>query len=102
MEDGWFNVVFEFNNKELDNLDPERAFKGRCKRFLSLFDIPHMDPHLKIRVKVVGKLPTDENEYVLEIARKHAHIFINGEEKVIPKYLKSTQFYTSEEYAEIE
>lgn len=102
MEDGWFNVVFEFNNKELDNLDPERAFKGRCKRFLSLFDIPHMDPHLKIRVKVVGKLPTDENEYVLEIARKHAHIFINGEEKVIPKYLKSTQFYTCEEYAEIE
>ncbi len=99
MEDGWLNVVFEFNNTNLDNLDPERAFKGRCKRFLSLFDIPNLDDYLKIRVTIVGKLPTDQNEYVLEIAHKHADIRINGESKVIPKYLKSTQFFTKEEYA---
>ena len=101
MEDGWFNVIFEFNNTNLDNLDPERAFKGRCKRFLSLFDIPNLDNYLKIRVTVVGKLPTDQNEYVLEIANHHADIRINGESKDIPKYLKSTQFFTKEEYAQM-
>ncbi|MBR6395476.1 MAG: hypothetical protein IKS09_00745, partial [Lachnospiraceae bacterium] len=101
MEDGWLNVVFEFNNTNLDNLDPEISFKGRCKRFLSLFDIPNLDEYLKIRVTIVGKLPTDQNEYVLEIAKKHADIRINGESKDIPKYLKSTQFFTKEEYAQM-
>ena len=101
MEDGWLNVVFEFNNDKLDNLDPEISFKGRCKRFLSLFDIANLDKYLKIRVKIVGKLPTDENEYVLEIAHKHADIRINGESQIIPKYLKSTQYYTKEEYAQM-
>ena len=101
MEDGWLNVVFEFNNTNLDNLDPEISFKGRCKRFLSLFDIPNLDKYLKIRVTIVGKLPTDQNEYVLEIANKHADIRINGESKDIPKYLKSTQFFTKEEYAQM-
>ena len=101
MEDGWLNVVFEFNNTNLDNLDPEISFKGRCKRFLSLFDIPNLDKYLKIRVTIVGKLPTDQNEYVLEIANHHADIRINGESKDIPKYLKSTQFFTKEEYAQM-
>ncbi len=99
MEDGWLNVVFEFNNTNLDNLDPEISFKGRCKRFLSLFDIENLDEYLKIRVTIVGKLPTDDNEYVLEIARNYADIRINGESKDIPKYLKSTQFLTKEEYS---
>ncbi|MBP5454861.1 MAG: hypothetical protein J6Y09_09695, partial [Lachnospiraceae bacterium] len=99
MEDGWLNIVFEFNNTNLDNLDPEISFKGRCKRFLSLFDIANLDEYLKIRVTILGKLPTDQNEYVLEIAKNHADIRINGESKDIPKYLKSTQFLTKEEYA---
>lgn len=101
MEDDWLNIVFEFNNTNLDNLDPERAFKGRCKRFLSLFDICTLSSSLKLRVKVVGKLPIDENTYVLEIARKHVDVLINGESQNIPKYLKSTQFYTKEEYAQM-
>ena len=101
MEDGWLNVVFEFNNDKLDNLDPEISFKGRCKRFLSLFDIANLDEYLKIRVTIVGKLPTDNNEYVLEIAHKHADIRINGESQNIPKFLKSTQYFTKEEYAQM-
>lgn len=101
MEDGWLNIVFEFNNTNLDNLDPEISFKGRCKRFLSLFNVAELDQYLKIRVTIVGKLPTDQNEYVLEIANKYADIRINGESKDIPKYLKSTQFYTKEEYAKM-
>ena len=68
---------------------------------MSLFDIPNLDEYLKIRVTIAGKLPTDQNEYVLEIANKHADIRINGESKNIPKYLKSTQFVTKEEYAKM-
>ncbi|MGN0352981.1 MAG: hypothetical protein ACI4ES_15150 [Roseburia sp.] len=99
MKDGWFDITFEFNNTNLDNLDPELSFKGRCKRFLSLFDIEHLSPNLKIRVTVIGNLPTDQNTYVLEIADHYADIHINGESVSIPNYLKSTQFYTKEEYA---
>ncbi len=101
MEDEWFNVIFEFNNENLDNLDPEKAFKGRCKRFLSLFAIQGLDPKLKIRLQCVGKLSTNQNTYTLEIARKHADILINGQSVDIPAYLKSNQFYTKEEYARL-
>lgn len=99
MEDGWLNIVFEFNNANLDNLDPEISFKGRCKRFLSLFDIQNLSPHLKLRVQCIGKLPTNQNIYCLEIAKKHVDVMINGESQNIPKYLKANQFYTKEEYA---
>ena len=99
MEDGWLNVYFEFNNNELDNLNPEISFKGRCKRFLSLFDIRNMSPNLKIRVIIQGKLESNQNTYVLEIAHKHADIIINGESVNIPSYLKSQQYSTKEEYA---
>lgn len=101
MEDGWLNIDFTFDNNDLDNLDPERAFKGRCKRFLTLFHIRELDPKLKIRLRCIGKLLTDSSVYQLEIARKYAVITIDGEEKNIPKYLKSIQFYTSEEYAKL-
>ena len=99
MEDGWLNIIFEFNNTNLDNLDPEISFKGRCKRFLSLFDIPKLSRNLKLRVQCIGKLPTNQNTYCLEIAKNHADILINGESVNIPKYLKANQFYTKEEYA---
>lgn len=99
MKDDWLNIVFEFNNANLDNLDPEISFKGRCKRFLTLFNIRNLSPNLKLRVQCIGKLPTNQNTYCLEIARNHADIMINGESQNIPKYLKANQFYTKEEYA---
>ena len=99
MEDGWLNIDFEFNNTNLDNLNPEISFKGRCKRFLSLFNVRNLSPNLKLRVRCIGNLPTDHNTYCLEIARNHADVLINGESQNIPKYLKATQFYTKEEYA---
>ena len=101
MENNWLNVVFEFNNTKLDNLNPEISFKKRCERFLALFDIPNMDEHLKIRVTVIGKLPSDKNEYVLEIEKNHADIRINGKSKSIPQYLSSEQFFTKEEYEQM-
>ncbi|QSX04846.1 hypothetical protein JYG23_09030 [Sedimentibacter sp. zth1] len=99
MEDGWLNIDFEFTNNDLDNLDPEIAFKGRCRRFLTLFDIANLDNSLKIRLRCIGKLNVDENVYTIEIANRYADILINGISQNIPKYLKSNQFYTKEEYS---
>ncbi|BCN30655.1 hypothetical protein [Anaeromicropila herbilytica] len=100
-EDGVFNIDFIFDNEELDNLDPERAFKGRCKRFLTLFHITELSENLKLRLRCIGKLSYDSNVYTLEIARKFAKITINGEEKNIPQYLKGRQFYSRDEYANL-
>lgn len=98
MEKDWFAIDFIFNNTEIDNLDPEMAFKGRCKKFLTLFNIQNLRPSLKIRLRCIGELSYDNNTYTLEIANKYANIKINDVEQNIPKYLKSTQFYTKEEY----
>lgn len=100
-EEGVLNIDFIFDNENIKNLDPERAFKGRCNRFLSLFNIPKLDEQLKIKLSCIGKLPYDNNTYTLEIARKYANITINDEEQDIPKYLKTSQFYTKEMYMKL-
>lgn len=97
-QESYLRIDFTFDNTDIDDLDPELAFKGRCKRFLNLFRIFDLDEDLKIKLRCIGKLPYDENTYELEIRRKYANITINGEEKDIPKYLKSNQFYSKEEY----
>ncbi len=99
--DGWFQVDFIFDNENIENLDPEFAFKGRCKKFLTLFDICNLDDNLKIRLRCIDKVLENNNIYCLEIARKYANIIINGEEQNIPNYLRSKTFYTKEEYAMI-
>lgn len=99
--DDYLQVDFIFDNKNLEHLDPEFAFKNRCKRFLTLFKIDSLDEDVKIRLRCISKLPYDNNIYTLEISKKYANITINGEEQNIPKYLKSKIFYTKEEYMEL-
>lgn len=101
MNEGYTNIDFIFDNNRIDNLNPEIAFKGRCERFLSVFDIPNLSKSLKIRLRCIGKLNWNKNVYELEIARKYAKISINGEEKCIPEYLNSKQLYTREEYEDL-
>jgi len=98
-EGDYLNIDFTFDNTEIDNLDPERAFKGRCKRFLTLFNISELDDNFKLKLRCIGNLPYDNNVYMLEIKNKFANITINDEEKNIPQYLKSKQFLTKEGYA---
>lgn len=100
-EEGVLNIDFVFDNENIANLDPERAFKGRCNRFLSLFNIKELSPNLRIRLRCIGKLPYDDNVYTLEIGRKYANIIINNEEQNIPKYLKSSEFHTKEMYMKL-
>jgi hypothetical protein len=97
--EGWFQVDFLFDNENLENLDPEFAFKGRCKKFLTLFDISKLDDNLKIRLRCIDKVLDNNNIYCLEIGKKYANIIINGVEQNIPKYLRSKIFYTKDEYA---
>ena len=98
-EDGYLNIDFIFDNTEIDNLDPERAFKGRCKRFLTLFNISELDDNFKLKIRCIGNLSYDHNVYMLEIRNKFANITINDEEKNMPQYLKSKEFLTKEAYA---
>jgi hypothetical protein len=100
-KDGIINIDFVFDNEDIKNLDPEKAFKGRCKRFLTLFNINKLDKDLKIKLSCIGKLSYDNNTYSLEISRKFANITINNVEQDIPKYLKSNQFYTKEMYMKL-
>lgn len=98
VQDDWFQVDFIFDNEEINDLDPEFAFKGRCKRFLNLFKINELDEKVKIKMRCIGNLECDKNIYCLELSQKYANITINGEEQNIPKYLKSKVFYSKEEY----
>lgn len=99
MDSGWFCIDFTFDNGALDSLDPGKAFRGRCKRLLTLLDIPRLDTNLKLRLRCFGELPWDQSVYQLELARHHVRILVDGVEQNIPAYLRSNQFYTSEEYA---
>ncbi|MGL4338699.1 MAG: hypothetical protein ACRCST_17565 [Turicibacter sp.] len=99
--EGCLHIDFIFSNTEIDNLDPERAFKGRCRRFLSLFDIPNLASHLQIKLRCIGQLPHDQNIYLLELKRKYASISINNLQVDIPNYLKSSEFYTTSEYEQL-
>lgn len=97
LHDGFFNIDFIFDN-DIKNLDPEKSFRGKCKRFLSLFKINELDENMKIRFRCISRLPGNNNTYVLEIGRHYANILINNIEQDIPSYLKSRQYYTREEY----
>lgn len=96
--DGVFVINFIFDNEDIDNLDPERAFKGRCKKMLSLLDIPNLCSNFKVQLNCISKLSYDTNVYTLNVSTKFAEILINGEAQYIPKYLKSRQFYCTEDY----
>ncbi|MCK8058384.1 MULTISPECIES: hypothetical protein [unclassified Fusibacter] len=98
MEEDLFCVDFVFDNEDIPNVDPEFAFKGRCKKMLSIFDIPNLDKDLKIRLQCIDKLFGADKHYTLEIRHCHARVLIDGVEQDIPKYLKSREYYTSEEY----
>ena len=101
VEDGVLHINFIFDNKEFSNIQPELAFKGRCKRFLTLFNIADLDEKLILNLKCIGKLPYDKNTYELELRKKYVNIKINGVEQNIPDYLNDRQFYTKEEYMKL-
>ncbi len=98
---GVFVLNFVFDNMEIDNLDPERAFKGRCKRMLTLMDIANLNEDFKLELNCIGQLDYNQNRYTLKIGRKSVDVLVNGVSQDIPAYLASRQFYTKEAYQKI-
>lgn len=98
-EGGRLCADFVFDNAELPSLDPARSFKGKAKRFLSMFDIRKLAADFSMRLRFIGKVPQCSDVYELEIGAKHARIRKNGETLDIPSFLGTRQFWTSEEYA---
>lgn len=98
-KEDWLCIDFIFDNQEIADLNPETAFVGRCKRLLSLFNIPKLDESVKIRMRCIGRLPSNSNEYMLEIRKNYANILVNNVEQDIPQYLKSRHFYSKDEFS---
>ncbi len=87
----WFHIDFIFDNNEIDSLNPELTFKGKCKRFLKLFDLKNLDESINIDFKCIGKLKTDKNIYNLLLSKNQFQITINDESKDTRKYLKTRE-----------
>lgn len=97
MENDFLVIEFIFDNVEAIDLKPEIAFKGKCKRLASVFDIPRLAEEIKIIFRCIGKLPWDENIYELKIeSGKTPVIKINNKKKDIKDYLGSSEVFISE------
>ena len=101
VEDNTFNVDFIFDNSKVENLDPQKAFIGRCKKLLKLFNVKDLDKAFRLRLRCLGRLHNDSNVYCIEIRRKYANITINGENMDIPSYLNSREFFTKDQYTKL-
>ncbi|WDV44341.1 hypothetical protein PV797_12475 [Clostridiaceae bacterium M8S5] len=93
-----FHIDFIFNNDDIIGIDPERAFKGKCCRMLSLLDISNLDKSMNIHFRFIGELNHNKSIYELIIRKNFAQIIIDDKEQIIPEYLKSRDFLTREEY----
>jgi len=98
--DGWLEVSFVFDNPRLVDIRPEVFFRDKASRFLRLFDVPRLEPALKIRMSVLDRMRTEPTDYRLECERGHASIEVNGISQRIPDYLGSPDFLA--EYAPLD
>lgn len=93
MDDGCLCIDFIFDDDNIDDLDPEITFRDKCRRFISVFDIPNLTDNISIRFRSIGRLKKNKNIYELQLAKNHVKILINDEEKDIAKYLNTKEFY---------
>jgi len=93
MDNGCLCFDFIFDDASVIGLDPERAFKDKCKKFLKIFDIPNLQDNIRIKFRCIGKLPQNTSTYELNIAKELFKITIDGE-KVEPSiYLKTSEVF---------
>ena len=86
---------FIFDDETVVGLNPERSFKDRAKKFLSIFNIPELNENLRIRCRAIGQLPHNDNTYELNISRGFFSIKINDEEIDPEIYLKTKEVFES-------
>lgn len=93
MENGCLCIDFIFDDDDIDDLDPEITFRDKCRRFISVFDIPNLSDNISIRFRSIGKLKKNKNIYELQLAKNHVKVLVNDEEQDIAKYLETKEFY---------
>ncbi len=93
VKDGYLNIDFIFDNENVADLDPEKNFRHKCKKFLNIFDISNLSEDIKVRFRSIGKLSSNSNTYEIQIARNHVKILINDEEQNISEYLKTKDVF---------
>ncbi|MBD3406062.1 MAG: hypothetical protein GF411_08060 [Candidatus Lokiarchaeota archaeon] len=91
VEDDFMVMEFIFDNEDIEALDPERAFKGRIRRFNQLFDIPNLSEKVKLKIIVLSKLKGAETRYELFIEKDRFEARKNGSPVPIHKYLKTRE-----------
>ncbi|TXT56440.1 MAG: hypothetical protein BAJATHORv1_20029 [Candidatus Thorarchaeota archaeon] len=91
VEDEFMVIEFIFDNEDIESLDPERAFKGRIRRFGQLFDIPNLDPAVKMKIAVISELKGEKTRFELFIERGRFEARRNGETISIDTYLKTRE-----------
>ncbi len=93
MNDGCLCIDFIFDDENIAGLNPEIAFKDKCRRFLNVFDIPNLVDDLRIRFRCIGKLEHNSNIYEIDIAKNYVRLTINDKEKDVSEYLKTKEFF---------
>jgi hypothetical protein len=91
VEDGYLKIDFIFDDPNVADLDPEFYFKHKCMKFMTYFDIENLNELLKIKVRSIGKLPTNKNTYEFILERESFKISINNEEINPAEYLKTKE-----------
>lgn len=91
-EDDTFIIKFIFDNNDIANLDPERAFRDKALRFLNLFNISNLTS-IKIKLIVESRLQSKEASYELVIGKDTFKISINGVSQDIQTYLRTNEAF---------
>ncbi|MHA1686931.1 MAG: hypothetical protein ACTSYD_11105 [Candidatus Heimdallarchaeaceae archaeon] len=91
-EDNTLLIKFIFDNPNIPNLDPERAFKDKVLRFLRLFNVEKFDG-ASIRFTIESRLPSKQAVYDLTIAKNKFEVEINGVKQDIRAYLKTYETF---------
>jgi hypothetical protein len=91
VEDGYLKIDFIFDDPNVADLDPEIYFKHKCMKLMTYFDIENLNEILKLKIRCIGKLPTNKNIYELVIERGLVKITRNDEEINPGVYLKTKE-----------
>jgi hypothetical protein len=91
--DGSLCIDFIFDDETVLGLNPERAFKDKCKKFMRIFNFSKLHENITIHFRCIGKLPTNTSTYELIISKNQFKITIDGDLIVPGKYLKTNEAF---------
>jgi hypothetical protein len=92
MEGSILCADFVFDNEEIPDLDPERAFKGKAKRMLSILDAPKLAGEFALRIRFVGKISKCRSVFELLVADGRSSLSRDGVPLDAAAYLGSREF----------